>query len=114
MALQNDLQNIGLTDKEASVYLSTLELAQASVQDIGKKANVNRTTTYVVLESLIEKGLVSTLDKDKKTYYIAVSPDNLESIFEIQKKEIEERKKNFEKILPNLHLIYNRQPGKPV
>jgi len=114
MSLINELQKLGLSDKEAKVYLATLELAQSSVQQIADKAGVNRTTTYVVLESLIKRGLCSTYEQDKKTVYIAANPDTLESVFEIQKKEIEEKKKNFNKVLPDLQLIYNRQDNKPV
>ena len=114
MPLINELQKIGLSDKEAKVYLATLELGQDSVQNIAKKAGVNRATTYVVLKSLIDKGLCSTYDQGKKTYFIASSPSSLESIFELQKKEIEEKKKNLEKLLPNLNSIYNREEGKPV
>jgi len=113
MPLINELQKIGLSDKEAKVYLATLELAQASVQKIAQKSNVKRATTYVILESLIEKGLCSTIQQDKKTLYIANDPDTLEGIFEIQKKEIDEQKKNFTKVLPDLHLIFNRQEDKP-
>ena len=114
MSLTTELQKIGLSDKEAKVYLATLELAQASVQDIYKKSKVNRATTYVVLESLVEMGLCTTYVKNKKTQYIANNPESIENIFELQKQEIENSKKNFKSILPQLHTITNRQSGKPI
>jgi len=113
MPLIQELQNIGLSDKEAKVYLAALEQGQDSVQNIASKANVNRATCYFVLESLIAKGLCSTFDKDKKTYYVANSPESLLSMFEAKKNEIEERKKYFETILPELQLINNRSIDKP-
>lgn len=113
MSLLNDLENIGLTEKEARVYLATLELAQSSVQDIAKKAGVNRTTTYVILDSLITKGLASTYQKEKKIYYMAESPETLGSVFALQKKEIEEKQKYMQTLLPELRAIYNRQEDKP-
>ena len=58
-----DLQQIGLTEKEAKVYLAALELGEKAVQVIAQKAGVNRATTYFILESLIEKGLQRAINK---------------------------------------------------
>lgn len=113
--LINELKKIGLSDKEAKVYLATLELGQASVSDISKKAGVNRPTTYVILDSLIKKGLCSTYaGKDKKIRYIAESPEMIISVLELQKKEIEEKQKMIDELMPQLHAIYNQQGNKPV
>lgn len=114
MSLIHELTNIGLSDKEAKVYLAALELSQASVQDIAKKSAVNRATTYVILDSLIQSGLVSTFAKAKKTFYVAESPEMIVSILEVQKKEIDEKQKHIKGLIPQLKSIYNRQENKPV
>ena len=114
MSLVADLQGIGLSNKEAKVYLASLEIGQASVQNISKKANVNRATTYSILDALIAKGLVSTFEKGKKTFFNATSPDYLSSMFEMRKKEVEEKQKHFQNMLPQLKLIHNQQEDKPV
>ena len=114
MALINELQKTGLSDKEAKVYLAALELGQSSVQDIAKKASVNRATTYVILDSLIKRGLCSTYQKEKKIYYIAESPENIFSVLELQKKAIEEKQKQIDELMPQLRAIYNKQENKPV
>lgn len=109
-----ELKNIGLSEKEAKVYLANLELGPASVADIAKEAGINRATTYVILEKLLMHGLCGNYDQDKKTLYAANSPESLEGIFEVQKKEIDEKRKNLEKIIPQLRLIDNQKTGKPV
>ncbi len=114
MELAYELQKIGLSHKEAKVYLANLELGQSSVQNISKKSGVNRATTYVVLNSLIEKGLCSTFITGKKTVYAASDPEQLESVFEIQKKQIDEQRKHFESLLPQFRLINNQNTDKPV
>ncbi len=114
MNLEYELQKLGLSDKEAKVYLASLELGTDSVQNIGKKAGVNRATTYVILSSLLKQGLVSTYDEGKKTYYIATPPESLSGLLEVQKKEIEERQKYLQTLLPQLNLINNRKEDKPV
>lgn len=113
--LINELRKIGLSDKEAKVYLAALELGQSSVQDIAKKAGVNRPTTYVILDSLITKGLCSTYtDKAKKTRYIAESPEMIISVLELQKREIDEKQKMINDLMPQLRAVYNKQENKPV
>lgn len=114
MSLIHDLQKIGLSDKEAKVYLAALELGDTPVQAISKKAGVNRATTYIVLESLAKKGLCSKYDKAGKTMFLANRPEAITSIFEIQKNEIEERKRYFDAILAQLKSVTNKDSNKPV
>jgi len=114
MILANELQKIGLSDKEARVYLALLSLGQTSVQNIAKESGVNRATTYIILNSLTEKGLVSSYEHKGKSYFIATNPDQLDSIFELKQKEIEEKKKNFRVLLPQLRMIQNKKIDKPV
>ncbi|MBI5077552.1 helix-turn-helix domain-containing protein [Candidatus Falkowbacteria bacterium] len=112
--MERELQKIGLSEKESKVYLAALELGQASVQNIAKLAGVNRATAYSVLASLIEKGLCATAEQNGKTLYASGAPEALLSIFEIKKKEIEEMKNYFERILPDLRSIHNRMKDKSV
>jgi len=74
MSLQKVLQDYGLTEKEASVYLACLQIGSGSVPSISKKAGQPKTTCYEVLERLREKGFVGTYQKNKSKYYIANNP----------------------------------------
>ena len=114
MFLIKELEKIGLSEKEAKVYLATLELGKASVQTIASKAGVNRATTYSILDSLTAKGLCSTYDKGKKTFFVAGSPEYLKELFEIKKVEIEEKQKNLQVLIPELRAIYANQKEQPV
>ncbi|MDQ5931887.1 MAG: HTH-type transcriptional regulator, sugar sensing transcriptional regulator [Patescibacteria group bacterium] len=73
------LKKLGFTEGEAAVYLAALELGGATVQDIAKKANVSRVTTYASIEKLHESGLISSLSKgmSKRVLYRAESPKRL-------------------------------------
>jgi len=108
------LEKLGLTEKEAKVYLATLELAQDTVQNIAKKAGVNRPTAYFILEKLMKMGLVSTLEQGKKTLFIAESPRELEHILDKEIKEIEDAKTELKDTMNQLMAIYNVREGKPV
>ncbi|MEI6627131.1 MAG: helix-turn-helix domain-containing protein [bacterium] len=107
------LQSMGLSEKEAKVYLALLELGQSSIQEIGNKAGVNRTTTYVIIETLLKKGLCSLLNKDKKVFYLAADPETLLNFFENDLRRIEEKKQQLIKVLPSLKQINNADPNRP-
>lgn len=108
------LEKLGLSEKEAKVYLATMELGEDTVQNIAKKSGVNRPTTYFILEKLMKMGLASTVTKGKKTMFIAENPRELEHILEKQKREIEDRKEELKETMNQLMAIYNSHTGKPV
>lgn len=108
------LEKIGLSEKEAKVYLATLELGQDSVQNIAKKAGVNRPTAYFILEKLMELGLISTLEHGKKTLFVAESPKELDNLIENEKRAIEDRKTELKESMNQLLAIYNAKEGKPI
>lgn len=112
--LAEELQEIGLSDKEAKVYLAILELGQETVQTISKKAGVNRATTYVVLESLQNKGLVTTFEQNKKTLFIVEGPHALNNIIREQEDEVEKKDSHLDELMPELGSIYNLHPSKPI
>ena len=51
-----ELQDMGLSEKEAKIYLASLEIGRATADQLAKQAKIVRSTTYVQLESLMKKG----------------------------------------------------------
>ncbi len=74
---KNLLKKLGFTEGEVSVYLASLEMGAATVQDIAKKARVSRVTTYAAIERLVVQGLITTITKGKRTLYHAEPPKRL-------------------------------------
>lgn len=75
MELREALQTIGLNEKECAVYLALLQLGRASAYSVAQKSGLKKPTTYVILDELIEKGLVSRVPRVKKQLFIARSPE---------------------------------------
>lgn len=109
----NELKKIGLSDKEARVYLAGLELGKASIQDIAKKSGVNRTTVYVMAASLEKRGLMKTMKVGKRIFFVSESPDTFLEVLKKSKKEIEETEAEIKDILPELKSLFNIAPGRP-
>jgi sugar-specific transcriptional regulator TrmB len=79
--LKEALISLGLPSKESSVYIALLELGRSTVSQVARSAGINRATGYVILDSLVNKGLVSISGKEPKQEYVAESPDNLPALF---------------------------------
>jgi sugar-specific transcriptional regulator TrmB len=112
--LEKYLQEIGLSEKEASVYLTLLQYDNASVIDVASKTKINRSTTYTVLESLAKKGLISETTVGKKTRYQAEAPERLETFVERQKIVLEEHSKRLKDIVPQIKSIQREEGERPV
>ena len=106
MEISDVLKQIGLNEKQASVYLALLELGTATVNPIATKAGIKRPTTYLVLDELQAKGLVSLVPRAKKALYTAESPEQL--LGDLYKKQ--EMVKRF---MPNMLALYNAKVDKP-
>lgn len=77
MKLEKILQAYGLSEKQAKVYLASLEIGSAPVQKIAQKAQLSRSTVYEVLESLVHRGFVSIFMKKRIKYFSAEDPDQI-------------------------------------
>lgn len=109
MNISEELEQLGLSEKEAKVYVSLLELGQSNVQIIAKKAGINRPIAYVVLDALVKKGLCSTFEKDKKAFYVAQDPEHLQMLLNVQKRELEEKQARLSNVMENLKTIHDLQ-----
>ncbi len=102
----------GFSDNESAVFLALLQLGKGTVTQITRKAGLNRTTGYDILDSLVAKGLASVSGKEPKQEYLAGSPDHLLNIIENQEKEAEKRTLEIKKIIPELKSMHNVR-GRP-
>lgn len=100
--LEKELEKIGLSAKEAKVYLAGLELGPSTAQMIAAKATVNRPTTYIAIESLIKRGLMSSFHKGKKRFFSVPNPNGLKVIAERELFEIKSKQEVIRKLLPTL------------
>ena len=104
-----ELRKLGLTEKEVRVYLAGLELGPNSVQNIAKKAGLTRPTTYEIIKSLEKKGLFAEAKEKKKKHFLAQSPEKILGILRTQKREIEEREREFIRIIADLEAKYSKE-----
>lgn len=109
-----ELMGFGLSEKESEIYLASVSLGVTTVQNISKKANVNRVTTYAMIDQLTKKGLMSSFAKGKKKLYVAEPPERVMTI--LQEKEDAARKtiERFTELLPQIQMFSGLSSTKPV
>ena len=113
MEFIQELKHLGLKDKEAAVYLAALQLGPSPVQNIARKAKVVRATTYVILEDLQKKGLVTHYKEGKKTLFSAEPPRQLLRLVEVEEEMLHEKKRELETVLPELQVLMKASGGRP-
>jgi HTH-type transcriptional regulator, sugar sensing transcriptional regulator len=106
MSLENDLESIGLEEKEARVYLAALELGPTNIQNLAEKSSIKRSTVYEMLKKLEPMGLITESIKGKRKIYIASEPEKL-------KRSIREKEHLLNQILPELRSLNNTGTVKP-
>jgi sugar-specific transcriptional regulator TrmB len=94
------LEDLGLTENESQVYLTALSLGPTTVLAIARAAEIRRTTVYAVIDSLKTKGLMHIESRGFKQVYVAESPEQLVSILEHKKHDLEQH-------IPEFMSLYN-------
>jgi sugar-specific transcriptional regulator TrmB len=104
--LISDLEQLGLSEEEAKVYIAVLELGSSYVSAIAKKAGAHRVGCYHTLDNLVRKGVISTFTQNKIRYFAVESPKILVN-------QMEERFLKAKKLLPELLSVTNVSAYKP-
>lgn len=73
----NKLIKINLSENEAKVYTSLIELGQTSAGDIIKQTRLHRSVVYETLDKLINKKLAFKITKKKIAYFQSTDPNTL-------------------------------------
>jgi len=112
--LEKFLQEIGLSEKEATIYLHLLKVDFDSIANIAKTTGINRTTVYPILAQLIDKEFVEEVKENDKSTYRAYAPDRIESYLQEQKIKIEEHVHIASDMIPQLKGIMREGGQRPI
>lgn len=115
--LENALEDIGLSLKERKVYLELLKIGTGKAGILAKKTELNRTSVYDVLESLRQKGIISSYSKGSQTVFSASDPNRLLEYLEQEKAEqaalIEKRQHRLAELMPQFVSLQDIAPTRP-
>lgn len=72
------LIDMGLTQTEVTLYVTGLQMGQATVAELSKHTGIKRTTAHSALSSLEQKGLVGIHTQTGTTTYVMKDPNLIE------------------------------------
>lgn len=113
MNIESLLKAYGMNDKEVLVYLSLVRLGPSPVRLIAETSGVNRGTTYDILKSLMNDGLVTYYHKAAKQHFAVQPPDHLLKALQLRQVRLRELSSEIEATLPELNALFEREGGKP-
>jgi len=94
------IQEIGLTETEARIYLDLLKNGSSLAGNISRNTGIHRRSVYDAIERLIKKGLVSYIKTNNRRYFEAVEPKRLIEI-------LKEKEEKINAIIPKLEILKN-------
>ena len=99
------LEKIGLTQGEIRVYTAVVELGTSSTGPIMDKCGISSSKVYLILEKLIRKGFITFTSENNIKYFHAANPINIIEYIHKQEKDLEETKKQAQKLVIEVNLI---------
>lgn len=99
-------QNLGLSDKEAAVYVAVLELGESTVNPIAQKSGIKRTSIYYFIDHLVELGLIEVAVIRNRKHFKARSPEYLSVLQQQRLQEVQEA-------IPQFMSLFNSSTTKP-
>lgn len=104
--INEKIQKIGLSEKEARVYLYLLSSQGGYPSKVSTETKLNRSTVYKILTGLSIKGLATEIEHGKKIFYQPEPLSKLERYMNYQVERAQNAKESAIKIMPELEEMF--------
>lgn len=102
MIFKEQLEKAGLTEAEALIYEGLLKLRVSSTGNIIKQTNLQSSTVYHCIGSLINKGLISFFVKNNIKYFQVESAETLKAFIRNKQEELRVVEKELDPMIKTL------------
>ena len=97
-----ELNKIGLTEGEIKIYQSLLELGECTKTALAKKSGVSPSNIYDITNRLLEKGIISKVEKNGIAHFSPANPRHILDFIDKKEEEIEKERDLITKMMPFL------------
>jgi sugar-specific transcriptional regulator TrmB len=104
------LEELGLSGAEARAYRCLLARSPLSATAVADLTGISRSSVYVVLRSLVDKGLIDA-GAGYSSRFHAAPPRALAGLLERERAELRTRERRLEQALPELTELYEQRAG---
>src|SRR3989338_9052790 len=105
--IRSTLEGLGLTDKEAAIYLLLLQLGTAPASTLADRAEVPRSTAQFTCQQLVKRGLLRMVQKANTYLFTPEPPEKLELLLRKQHDELAEKEDQLHRIIGELKEMQN-------
>jgi len=110
---ENLLKDIGFTNSEVAVYFALLEIGSSTTGPIIKNAGIASGKVYLILDKLINKGLVTYVIKAGTKNYQARNPERILDYLKEKQQQLKSKENQLNKIMPAWKSKYEEKKYKP-
>lgn len=107
------LAELGLGDKEITVYLALLGVGTAPASSLSKRTGITRSTTQYVCNQLVKKGIASLGQKEAVFLFTAEPPDRLLLMLERKRDALRQTENRVQRIIGPLKQMMNVHAALP-
>ncbi len=108
------LEDLGLTKSEIAVYFALLELGSSTTGPIIKQAKIASGKAYLILDKLLQKGLVTFVISSGVKHYQAKDPERLLDYLKEKELSLKKKEEQLRKIIPSLKTQFEEKKYKPI
>ena len=108
MNMKEIFQVFGLREKEAEVFLLTVEIGPQPASVISKHCNIARSSIYFLLEKMVRLGMLEKFEHRRTTFFRAISIDQVQILFSNKLQEIANAREALLHRLPELKAMENK------
>jgi HTH-type transcriptional regulator, sugar sensing transcriptional regulator len=98
----SQLKSFGLSDKEISLYLAVLANGPATATNLARSSDLKRPTAYVLLEALIDRGLIAIEKINGKQFFKVSALDKFKDLIEEEFLKVERQKRVIDNLVNEL------------
>ena len=103
----NILRKIGISEGEIKVYSALLDLGKSPINKIHEKTGIERRNIYDILNKLIERGLATYVNENKKRFFQISHPSKIIGYIEEKKNQLEKTEEEVKKDIPLIMEKFN-------
>jgi sugar-specific transcriptional regulator TrmB len=112
VCMEEILHQIGLSDKESTLYLLLLAEPHQTAQELGFRASITRTNVYRLLEKLQAQQLIAA-SNDAVKHFSVTEPQNLQKLLQQKQQEIKQASSSLSAVMPQFRAQYSLSLDKP-
>lgn len=102
------LREIGLTEGEIRVYTSLISLGKSSTGAIMDKSGISSSKVYLILEKLIEKGLVSFIVENNVKKFQPANPNTIIEFIRKKKETLQELENKSQELVEDINSMLGK------